>query len=197
MDNANDGDLDGIIEIYEASKDKKGLLNYKNQRAASTALHLAANNGHAEIVKYLVDCICKDFAESREELINKENKFGFTPLMSACFRGYFTKGKKQDAEDDRLEIVKCLVANGARAGYTTKDTKMTAAHWASYNKDHNVVKELLKNEASEFTFSHMGRLPIDVAGSTLAYQVIDVFLDHYYEKLQIQPSHRTGQEDNL
>lgn len=58
MDDANDGDPDDLKEIYEDPKqDKKTLLTFQNS-AGSTALHLAANNGHAEIVEYLVEKIC-------------------------------------------------------------------------------------------------------------------------------------------
>ena len=57
MDNANDGDYDALVEIYNENVDKVELLSYKNKRAGATALHLAANNGHAEIVQFLVDRI--------------------------------------------------------------------------------------------------------------------------------------------
>ena len=50
MDNANDGDLDNIIAIYDRFEEKKDLLTYTNKRATATALHLAASNGHADIV---------------------------------------------------------------------------------------------------------------------------------------------------
>ena len=90
------------------------------------------------------------------------------------------KGKAKDADEPRLEIVKMLLANGAKANYTTDDTKMSAVHWAAYNKDHAVVSELLNNGAEHFQFSHMGRLPIDVGGSSRAWEVVDVCLDSYY-----------------
>ena len=103
--------------------------------------------------------------------------------MCACFRGYLTKGSKKDSDQPRLEIVQALLRNGARADYSTPDTKMTAIHWAAYNKDYAVVKELLVNNAPEFHFSHMGNLPIDVAGSSMAENVIDICLNHYYERV--------------
>ena len=67
--------------------------------------------------------------------------------MSACFRGYHTKGKKDEAEVNRIKIVNMLLENGARADYITDDTKMTSLHWAAYNKDPLVVKALLQNKA--------------------------------------------------
>ena len=84
--------VDEMREAYNKHEDKRAMLTFTNKRANATALHLASNNGHAEIVKFLVESICKDFPALKDELINKKNKFGFTPLMSVCFRGYLTKG---------------------------------------------------------------------------------------------------------
>ena len=104
----------------------------------------------------------------------------FTPLMSVCFRGYLVKGQAKDAEEPRLQIVKILLAVGADADYTASDTKMTPAHWAAYNKDFAVVRELLLHGANHFAFSHMQRMPIDVGGSSQAWDVVDVCLNAYY-----------------
>ena len=93
------------------------------------------------------------------------------------------KGQAKDAEEPRLQIVKSLLAAGARADYMTSDTKMTAAHWAAYNKDFSVVRELFNHGASHFAFSHMGRLPIDVGGSSRAWDVVDVCLKSYFDKV--------------
>ena len=110
--------------------------------------------------------------------------------MSVCFRGYLVKGQAKDADEKRIKIVKCLLEAGAQANYTTENTKMTAAHWAAYNKDFNVVRELLNHGADHFTFSHMERLPIDVGGSSRAWDVVDVFLNSYYEKVRLEAGSR-------
>lgn len=57
MDSANDGDLETIESIYEEwAGPKADLLSYCNEKG-STALHLAANNGHDEIVEFIVNAI--------------------------------------------------------------------------------------------------------------------------------------------
>ena len=64
MDNANDGSLEGVIEEYEKdSVNKEEALTYMNKRAKATALHLAANNGHDDIVQFLVERIIADVPE--------------------------------------------------------------------------------------------------------------------------------------
>ena len=59
-------------DIYiETDVKKEELLTYTNKRANATALHLAANNGHALIVKFLVEKIIEDVPHLQKELINK------------------------------------------------------------------------------------------------------------------------------
>ena len=96
--------------------------------------------------------------------------------MSVCFRGYLVKGKAKEADEQRIKIVKCLVDAGADVNYATGDTNMTAMHWAAYNGDFAVVRELLNRGGSHFTISHLGRLPIDVGGSSRAWDVVDICL---------------------
>ena len=57
MDTANDGGdgaCEELADIYNNSENKEVLLTYINERAEATALHLAANNGHDDIVEFLV-----------------------------------------------------------------------------------------------------------------------------------------------
>ena len=109
MDAANDGQFDEIEEIYNAWTDSKDTLLAYCDDKKNTALHLAANNGHDEIVEFLVEKIIEDCSDMTHELLNKQNAIGFTPLMSACFRGYHTKGDRDFAQEPRLNIVRSLM----------------------------------------------------------------------------------------
>ena len=134
----------------------------------------------------------EDFQNEKIKWVNKATKLKFTPLMSACFRGYHTKGKAKDCQDERKEIVECLLDNGAKADYQTEDTKLTPCHWAAYNNDAAVVKVLFERGAPHDVFSAMGRLPIDLAGSSRAYEVIDECLNAYYKRLGVKEAGNTG-----
>ena len=60
MDSANDGDLDQIDNVYSSGNTiavKREYLEYRDKKSKSTALHLAALNGHADIVDYLIRMI--------------------------------------------------------------------------------------------------------------------------------------------
>ena len=189
-DAATDGDLPTIERIYEECerRDKKGLLTYDGGKSGTgrTALHLAANNGHADIVEYLVRKIVEDEPDIVQSLLNGRDGIGFTPLCCACFRGYPTKGEADLCMEQRLAIVRCLLENGADCSPITRDTTMTPAHWAAYNRDADVCRLLLKAGADPFVKSTMDRLPIDVAGSCLAGEVIDVFLDEFRSREEVK-----------
>ena len=95
MDSANDGELEELKAKYEEAadiKEKQFFLSYKNKTAGSSALHLAANKGHVEIVEYICECITRDFPARKHMIVNATNKYKFTPLINSCFRGYMTKG---------------------------------------------------------------------------------------------------------
>ena len=56
---------------------------------------------------------------------------------------------------------------------------MTPLHWTAYNGDAQTCRHLIQNGANVFTYSFNEQLPIDVAGYTPQYNVIDTFLEIY------------------
>ena len=147
MDSANDGDIEEIRNVYTNGHTiavKREYLEYRDKKSKSTALHLAALNGHSDIVEYLIKMIQQDFPDKQKLWINSRNLYDFTPLINVCFRGYLIKSDAKDKQEDRLAIVKMLVESGANIMHFTADTEMTCMHWAAYNKDANVCKWLLK-----------------------------------------------------
>lgn len=125
--------------------------------------------------------IVRDFPQHQLEWINRTNIFSYSPLMVSCFRGYMNKSQARDAAEQRLEIVRYLIQNRADVSKGAEDTSMGCIHWAAYNEDPDVVHDLLQYGADIFQISISNRLPIDVAGSCKAYEVVDVFLDHFYK----------------
>ena len=41
------------------------LLEFRDEKSKSSALHLAANSGHVKIVEFLCNRICEDFPEKQ------------------------------------------------------------------------------------------------------------------------------------
>ncbi|WYZ38453.1 hypothetical protein EsH8_III_000367 [Colletotrichum jinshuiense] len=79
-----------IGEVITAAKDE----------GKSTCLHMAAGNGHLDIVQALISALDARPAEEKKAYIDAANEFGNAGLHWACLGGH-------------LEVVKLLVANGA------------------------------------------------------------------------------------
>lgn len=83
---AREGDLDTLKEIFEEIP-KDLLLSIKDDITLSTPLHMAAANGHFEVIKYLLSIIPKKDAEL---LAAQQNESGNTPLHWAAYNGHLS-----------------------------------------------------------------------------------------------------------
>ena len=91
-----------------------------------------------------------------------------------------TRGTKDEARENRLRIVRCLVDAGADPNSHKVTTKMTPMHWAAYNGDEGVVQFLLDQEGVDpYIYSFDGLLPIDTAGCRPSVQCLDVMLQNF------------------
>ena len=61
---------------------------------------------------------------------------------------------------------------------SNETTNMTPLHWAVFNEDVAVVKELLKADADPYIFSVTNVLPIDIAGLSDNNKLVEIFLDY-------------------
>jgi ankyrin repeat protein len=113
-----------IIERYLGSG---WDVNAQGEKYGRTALHLAAMNGHLEIVKLLLEHGADVNAKTKEG-------YGYTALHSAASNGH-------------LEIVKLLLEHGADVNAKTKYGGYTALHSATMNGHLEIVKLLLEHGA--------------------------------------------------
>lgn len=81
---AREGDLETLKEVFEEIP-KSLLLSIKDDITLSTPIHMAAANGHFEVVKYLLSIIPKKDAET---LASQQNESGNTPLHWAAYNGH-------------------------------------------------------------------------------------------------------------
>jgi L-asparaginase II len=89
-----------------------------------TPLHLACQNGHAEVVKALL----KKGAD-----LQTKKSFGWTPLQNACENGH-------------VEVVKALLEKGADLHAKTNDGN-TPLHYACQNGHGEMIMALLEKGA--------------------------------------------------
>lgn len=106
--------------------------------------------------------------------------------MEVCFRGYESSNLKEQAFEARLKIVDKLLEAGADPNYTKEATNMTPLHWAAYNGDRQTCRHLIQNGANVFVFGFNEQLPIDVAGYTPQYHVVDTLLEAYCTQNGVQ-----------
>lgn len=81
---ARAGDLESLKEIFTTLIDPSLLVTCKDSGSQSTALHMAAANGHLETVKYILSLIPND---EQKIFINLQNETGNTALHWASLNG--------------------------------------------------------------------------------------------------------------
>lgn len=78
------GDIESLKEIFTTLIDPSMLVTCRDSVSQSSALHVAAANGHLETVKYILSLIPKD---KLKEFVNLENETGNTALHWASLNG--------------------------------------------------------------------------------------------------------------
>ncbi|EGV65742.1 ankyrin repeat-containing protein [Yamadazyma tenuis] len=81
---AREGDLDTLKEIFDEISPSL-LLKIKDDITLSTPIHMAAANGHLEVLDYLLSIVSKEDAQI---LVNAPNESGNTSLHWAAFNGH-------------------------------------------------------------------------------------------------------------
>ncbi|QEU60683.1 Yar1 [Kluyveromyces lactis] len=81
---ARAGDLESLKDIFTTLIDPCALIECTDELSKSSALHMAAANGHFEVVKYLLSISPKDKVK---EWVNKQNETGNTALHWASLNG--------------------------------------------------------------------------------------------------------------
>lgn len=82
---ARTGDIDSLKAIFTDEVDPSVLPHIKDEYSLATPIHMAAANGHTEVIKYLLSLLSKDDAKA---LVNKRNESGNTALNWAAYNGH-------------------------------------------------------------------------------------------------------------
>ncbi|AET37902.1 Yar1p Ecym_2150 [Eremothecium cymbalariae DBVPG len=81
---ARAGDLEGLKEIFTQVIHPKLLVSCRDPTTKSTPLHMAAANGHLDVVKYLLSLVQPSY---QAEWVNMQNETGNTALHWASLNG--------------------------------------------------------------------------------------------------------------
>ena len=143
-----------------------------------TPLYVASENGHLEIVKFLI---------ASGGSVNEGDKDGITPLMIASNYGHF-------------EVVKVLLAAGAEVNKISNNGN-TPLHIASIDGHFEVVKVLLAAKADVRIKNNIGKLSHEVAMTDEIREFIWQHHPWYRRKPLVltrpNPDHETNKEHQL
>ncbi|KAM6262467.1 CARD- and ANK-domain containing inflammasome adapter protein-like [Porphyrio hochstetteri] len=138
----------GCLSVLEKTSKDNGISALNS--SSETLLHVAATNGHLNIMEYLISKGAKTDAKDKE---------GRTPLHRAAEKGHG-------------EAVKVLLRHGAYLYSLDKEGK-TPLHLAAQSNHSHILKMLLKEEARSYrnqhNFLHMAALRDD---SSLAKKLL-------------------------
>lgn len=129
---AREGDLETLTEIFTELSPKL-LLTIKDDITLSTPIHMAAANGHFEVVKYLLSIIPK---EDAIKLASQANDSGNTPLHWAAYAGH-------------LEVIKLLIEEYKADPFFQNGSGHDAIFEAENNSKAEVEEWFLKKFAVE------------------------------------------------
>ncbi|MGJ7558874.1 ankyrin repeat domain-containing protein [Variovorax sp. RB3P1] len=120
---ASAGDLSGVRKLIE-----QGLsIDARDSRYQRTALHVAADEGHKDVVKFLI---------SSGASLNLLDDSGMTPLMAACSSGSST-------------VALFLIRSGADVLHLRPEDGMSALKFALWGRcSRPVLKELMARGAT-------------------------------------------------
>ncbi len=135
------GDLKTVNALLEQHPEWD-LARYKDPSTGGTPLHVAAENGHADIVAVLL---------AHKAEVNARNNLGQTPLhKAACYRKLATGnvlhlgGPTQAEKHMHRDVAALLLAHKAHVNVKDKDgkTPLTCAAW-----DEDLMALLLAHQA--------------------------------------------------
>eukprot|EP00742_Colponemidia_sp_Colp-10_P013457 GILJ01015198.1.p1 GENE.GILJ01015198.1~~GILJ01015198.1.p1 ORF type:complete len:1337 (+),score=187.94 GILJ01015198.1:75-4085(+) len=116
-----------------------------------SGVHRAVLEGHVQFLNKLFES--NDVPDTLP-LLDTEDNYGNTPLLSACVRG----------EQRTIEVVKLLLSHGVRCNLANQRTGWTPLHWASYHGDLETAKLLLANGSDPTSIGREGWFAVDLAG---------------------------------
>ena len=156
-----------ILPDYDGDYDNADLLIFNlvreyDLKSNPTALHLAASQGHVEVVKEL--CIFFDDQSKLELVMNYETSDSYTPLLIA-------------AENGHAEMVKVLIKYGADVNKEDEDDYSTPLWIAAQDGHAEVVKVLIKAEADVNKTGQGDITPLWIAAGNEHVEVVQVLIE--------------------
>lgn len=176
----------GVVEVFELLLDAGADVLVKDEQGRTPLFH-AAEYGHAEIVRILLDIVKKAKQENEKGLVvdpNTPDRWTRTPLIAACTRGHRavvdillstnnTDLESQDhlgftalhqaARQNHADIVSALLSHGADANSVERRFTQTHMHSTIYCKQPEVLKLLVNRDGVDPNELFLDETPLQFA----------------------------------
>ncbi|KAG4205042.1 hypothetical protein ERO13_A04G078400v2 [Gossypium hirsutum] len=186
------GDFELVLEIINGLEDGelKDLLSKRNQ-SGETALYVAAECGHADLVKEIMkhcDIVLAGLkARNGHDAFHIAAKQGDLEVLkilmkanlelSMTFDSYNTTALQTAASQGHTEVVKFLLEKGSNVAAIARNNGKTALHSAARNGHLEIVKSLLAKEPGIATrIDKKGQTALHMAVKGHNVEVADVLL---------------------
>ena len=144
----------GLINEVKKEINKGGLVDAFDH-ARTSALHVAAVNGHNEVVDYLI---------SEGAKVDHRDKNLMTPLLSCIYRG-------------RVDMVRKLCKNGASKEMTDRKHR-GVMYYAAYSGQIVLAQMFMNQHNINKPDQEWGWTPLHVAASTGNMEMVELLLDN-------------------
>lgn len=161
-----DGDLEGFKSL-EKKLDSDIILS--KDGFGRSPLHIVSMYGYLNFVEYIIERL-KDRPQKIEEIINKEDVQGDTPLTLLCTFGTALDNVNENREirqqflENRMKILELLISKGAQLDCNPKEGKNSLLHWAIFHADRKLA-EMIFDECpfAALKQNRDGLVPFEIA----------------------------------
>lgn len=169
-------------DIFIKENNKQFLLTFgmnikEKDEEGRNIIHRACFNLKLAIVTDIIERMKSNLLFNSNEYLNEPDNFGNTPLLLVC------KQYNMKLNEDRLNILKILVNNGAVFKVVQPSVLWTPMHWLSFNKAENCIIEYIKETGDlHYCPDKDGFFPIDLAGIRGDSKIVELFVQHTINK---------------
>ena len=158
----NENSISQLLE-FDSKTDQFSIISQRDKEYR-TALHKASLEGHAGVMKLLVNYI-NNYPEL-SHLIDAPDYYGSTPFFLVCMKYH---------RSDSL-LAEYLLSAGAKVDLVKIKSLMTGLHWAAYHGALDLVKVICYRPGGKALLHRKtaeGKFPIDMAGEQYMKKVYE------------------------
>lgn len=161
------GDMNTFKWLFD-----KGVSNHVTDRDGCSLLHAAARHGRIDIVEWLIK------HHPIDEIINKQDNNGNTPLHYSVQRGHY-------------DLTKILLSNGSDVNVQNYDFELPI-HYAAHGGDENIIELLIEHDATVNVRNRIDWTPLFYSVQNGNERVVNALVNHEDEDFSLNDMDAQG-----